>query len=126
MQAGAGRSATMRSMAVDGEALRQLEDRLRRARERLDRLESRAERAGDLQEVVLVGEHVGVPAPAASRHVLFVPSPQGYRLVEREGPPPGVGDIVVPAEGAPDHVVTRVAASTVPGDRRPCAYLQLT
>jgi hypothetical protein len=47
-----------------------------------------------------------------------------YGLAEREGEPPevGVGSTVQHDVGR--FVVTRVAASPLPGDSRRCAYLQ--
>jgi hypothetical protein len=53
--------------------------------------------------------------------VLFVPSPSGYRLVERSGPTPAVGDVV--AADAGNYVVVKVVRSPLPDDVRPCAYL---
>ena len=50
-------------------------------------------------------------------YLLFVWSPTGYSLVEREGDVPRVGDEVT--EGL---VVTKIGPSPVPGDTRPCAY----
>jgi hypothetical protein len=56
-----------------------------------------------------------------SGYVLFVPSPRGYRLEEREGPPPQ-RDERVEIDGAA-FLVSRVGASPLPLDPRPCAYL---
>jgi hypothetical protein len=50
-------------------------------------------------------------------YVLFVWSPTGYTLRDRDGDPPRVGDEV--EEGL---VVTKIGASPVPGDTRPCAF----
>jgi hypothetical protein len=58
---------------------------------------------------------------ARSGYLLFVPSPQGYRLEERDGPAPD-RDERVEVDGAP-FVVSRVGASPLPLDLRPCAYL---
>jgi signal transduction histidine kinase len=62
------------------------------------------------------------PKPArfaeANRHVLFVRDADGYSVVERDGPPPFVGDVV--------HVHDRAATVTRVGvapDGSPCAYL---
>ena len=54
-------------------------------------------------------------------HLLFVWKPTGYELREREGDVPGVGDEVEEARSA---CVTKIAPSPLPGDPRPCAYLQ--
>jgi hypothetical protein len=50
-------------------------------------------------------------------HVLFV-----YSLHERDGEPPVVGSEIEEQDGR--FVVTKVAASPLPGDGRRCAYLQ--
>lgn len=55
-------------------------------------------------------------------YLLFVWKPTGYELREAEGDVPGVG-----AEVEQDNQklrVTKVAPSPLPGDERPCAYLQ--
>jgi len=54
--------------------------------------------------------------------VAFLPSPAGYRLAEREGVPPGRGE-VVDDDGVPFRVL-RLGPSPLPGDRRPCAFLE--
>ena len=56
------------------------------------------------------------------RHLLFVWSATGYSLQERDGEPPHLGAEV--EEGERRYRVTKVAHSPLPGDRRPCAYLQ--
>ena len=56
------------------------------------------------------------------KYLLFVWKPSGYELREAEGPVPTVG-----SEVQQDDVklrVTKVAASPLPGDPRPCVYLQ--
>jgi hypothetical protein len=53
----------------------------------------------------------------ARGYVLFVWSPTGYSLRDREGDPPHVGDEV--GDGL---VVTKIGPSPVPGDTRICAY----
>lgn len=54
-------------------------------------------------------------------YLLFVPSPKGYRLVERTGPVPE-RDERVEIDGSA-FLVSRVGASPLPQDPRPCAYL---
>jgi hypothetical protein len=56
-----------------------------------------------------------------SGYLLFVPSPQGYRLEERDGPLPE-RDQRVEIDGAA-FIVSRIGASPLPQDPRPCAYL---
>ena len=53
-------------------------------------------------------------------HVLFVWSPTGYTLREAEGDPPPVGYEF--EENGRTLVVTKVGASPLPGDPRPCAF----
>jgi hypothetical protein len=55
-----------------------------------------------------------------SGHVLFVWSPTGYTLREGQGEPPPVGHEF--EDGGRTLVVTKIGASPLPGDRRPCAY----
>lgn len=54
-------------------------------------------------------------------HLVFVWSPGGYRLEERQGDVPAPGTEL--EEGEKRFRVTKVAPSPLPGDRRPCAYL---
>jgi hypothetical protein len=54
-------------------------------------------------------------------YLLFVPSPQGYRLEERDGAAPE-RDERVEVDGTA-FVVSRIGASPLPLDPRPCAYL---
>jgi hypothetical protein len=53
----------------------------------------------------------------ARGYVLFVWSPSGYTLREQSGEPPRVGQEL--EEGL---IVTKVGASPMPGDSRPCVY----
>jgi hypothetical protein len=55
-------------------------------------------------------------------YVLFVWTPSGYELREREGEPPSVGAEVEESGGR--FTVAKLAPSPLPGDARPCAYLQ--
>jgi hypothetical protein len=55
-------------------------------------------------------------------YVVFVWTPTGYELREREGEPPSVGAEV--EEGGSRFTVAKLAPSPLPGDSRPCAYLQ--
>lgn len=57
---------------------------------------------------------------AERKYVLFVWSPSGYRLREREGEPPPVG-AELEDEGN-ELVVTKIGPSPLPGDSRPCAF----
>jgi protein-tyrosine-phosphatase len=66
---------------------------------------------------------VDPPAPAAGPgHLLFVWASAGWRLEQRDGDPPAVGDIIE-ADGK-TLIVTGLGRSPLPGDRRRCAYTQ--
>ena len=58
----------------------------------------------------------------AEGHLLFVWKSSGYELREQEGDPPPVGGEV--EQDGQTMRVTKVAPSPLPGDERPCAYLQ--
>jgi len=60
---------------------------------------------------------------ASGRHLLFVPTPHGYELEQRDGPPPDVGESVETRHGG-GYVVSKLGPSPLPGDARRCAYLQ--
>lgn len=55
-------------------------------------------------------------------HVLFVPSPAGYEIVEADEPPPPAGQLLM-LGGGPFRVV-RTGRSPFPRDRRPCLFLE--
>jgi len=60
------------------------------------------------------------------RHLLFISTPAGYSLAEREGPAPHRGDrIELPGQQI-SFVVVKRGASPLPNDRRSCAYLEPT
>jgi hypothetical protein len=57
-------------------------------------------------------------------HLLFVPTPQGYLLVERGGAAPALGEVVeLPETPGARLVVAKLASSPLPHDRRICVYL---
>jgi hypothetical protein len=58
-----------------------------------------------------------------SSHVVFVPTPERYLLLERQGPPPEPGDVLDLPEGS--FLVGKVGRAPFPGERRPCAFLLL-
>jgi len=60
--------------------------------------------------------------PSENGYVVFLWSPTGYELAEREGLLPAVGEEV--EEGERRLRVSKVGPSPLPGDRRRCAYLQ--
>jgi hypothetical protein len=55
-------------------------------------------------------------------YLLFVWKPSGYELREADGEVPAVGAIV--EQDDQKLRVTKIAPSPLPGDDRPCAYLQ--
>lgn len=55
-------------------------------------------------------------------HLLFVWKTSGYELHERQGEPPAVGSPIELDDRT--QQVIKVGPSPLPGDRRPCAYLQ--
>jgi hypothetical protein len=59
----------------------------------------------------------------ASAHLLFVPTPERYLLLEREGAPPARGEELQVFEVEGRFTVTKVGRAPYPGELRPCAYL---
>lgn len=57
----------------------------------------------------------------AAGHLLFVWTPAGYELREREGDAPDLGAEI--EEDGHTYTVSKVASSPLPGDSRRCAYL---
>jgi hypothetical protein len=57
----------------------------------------------------------------ADGHLLFVWTPRGYELRERDGEPPQLGAIV--DEDGKRMRVAKLAPSPLPGDERVCVYL---
>jgi hypothetical protein len=58
-----------------------------------------------------------------SGHLLFVWSPAGWTLRERDGEAPSLGATV--EDGETRLRISKVGPSPFPGDKRPCAYTQL-
>jgi hypothetical protein len=54
-------------------------------------------------------------------YLVFVWSPAGYTLQERQGEPPTPGSVV--EDGERRFRVTKIGSSPLPGDRRTCVYL---
>jgi hypothetical protein len=60
-----------------------------------------------------------------SGYLLFISKPTGYELAERDGNPPTPGsEVSLDDDGGGRYVVSKIGASPLPGDERPCAYLQ--
>ncbi len=66
-------------------------------------------------------ELAAAPAPLPAGHVLFVSAPDGYRLFQRDGPPPDLGAALALDDGI--FLVLRLGPSPLPGDPRRCAFL---
>jgi hypothetical protein len=58
----------------------------------------------------------------ASGHVLFLPTSDGYEIVEADEPPPPVGQLLLLDQGC--YRVHRTGRSPFPSDRRPCLFLE--
>lgn len=61
------------------------------------------------------------PEPVVAGWLAFVASPGGYRLLERDGPPPNRG-ATVELDGL--CLVVRLGPSPLPGDRRRCVFVE--
>ena len=90
--------------------LERLEAENRRLQDEIERLR------GEFTKLKLVE----TPVPAAS-HLLFVPTPARYLLVERDGAPPQPGSRLELEEGA--FAVAKLGDAPFPGEDRPCAFL---
>ena len=53
-------------------------------------------------------------------YLLFVWSPAGYELREQDGDLPAVGQQI--EDGGRTLVISKIGASPLPGDSRPCAF----
>ena len=83
------------------------------------RLQSEIERLhGEFTKLKLVE----VPEEPSS-HLLFVPTPARYLLVERDGAPPEAGDELELPDVVGRLVVSKIGRAPFPGERRPCAFL---
>lgn len=99
-------------------------------RERIDEIAARDDVLASLVEADVPFAERGDESGRGERFaraiafVAFAPTEEGYRLVELAGPAPVAGGTVeVPGcEGL--LVVSRVGASPLPLDDRPCAYLE--
>jgi hypothetical protein len=58
-----------------------------------------------------------------ARHLRFISTPSGYRLVETEGPPPSTGATVAMSGEIGPFFVMKLGPSPLPNDDRICAYL---
>lgn len=90
--------------------LARLEAENRRLQDEIERLH------GEFTKLKLVE----TPEPATA-HLLFVPSPERYALVERDGPPPPEGSDVELEERK--FVVSKIGPAPFPDEPRACAFL---
>lgn len=100
-------------------ALAELRARYEERQARFYELERRHEQLGARFEA-LGGEQARVRSD--SRHTLFVPTPDGYTLLDRVGPAPEPGTEIELASGERFGVL-RIGPSPFPGDADACAYL---
>jgi hypothetical protein len=62
------------------------------------------------------------PEPPTS-HLVFVPTPERYLLMERDGAPPEAGEELELADMNGQFLVQKVGRAPVPDESRPCAFL---
>jgi hypothetical protein len=99
--------------------------------DRADATKQSAESAGP---ALLPEDATSQPAPepsqrdqrTAARHLQFVPTSHGYVLLEREGPPPPLGQGIEVPEQPGSFRVAKLAPSPLPNDQRICVYLEQT
>jgi hypothetical protein len=93
-----------------------------------DALRSSIERLGlaigDTDRMIDEREADPAPAQGTATFLAFAPSGDGYRLVEVEGSMPDLGEHLAIPEIEFELRVTRIGASPLPLDERPCAYLE--
>jgi hypothetical protein len=115
-EADALRRSALASQQAIGELERKVEDASRELAERNAQLD---QVTAELEELRTAPSIPVGPWADAQKHLLFFQGPDGYELVERDGPPPAEGASV---EG---HVVSRISRAPMPGSDLPCAYLVL-
>jgi hypothetical protein len=94
-------------------------DRLRAENRRL--LDEIERLQGEFSKLKLI-EAPEEPEPPSS-HLLFVPTPARYLLVERDGAPPEPGERLVVPDFRGLFLVQKVSRAPVPDETRPCAFL---
>ena len=112
----------MRGCDEEIQRLRGANDDLRRAAER-----RRAQAARFLTRLRAAASQpppATAPAPA-DNHLLFVQLNGRYELVEREGPPPATNTLLeLPELCDRALIVSGLGRSPLPGDARPCVFVQ--
>jgi hypothetical protein len=99
--------------------LEQLESENSRLQDEIEHLHAEFTKLRDLEAPPEPEPEAEPELPSA--HLLFVPTPKRYLLVERQGPPPGPGEEIALSEGS--FVVGKIGRSPVPGEPRTCAFL---
>jgi hypothetical protein len=94
-------------------------DRLRAENRRL--LDEIERLQGEFSKLKLI-EAPEEPEPPSS-HLLFVPTPARYLLVERDGAPPEPGERLEVPDFRGLFLVQKVSRAPVPDETRPCAFL---
>jgi hypothetical protein len=94
-------------------------DRLRAENRRL--LDEIERLQGEFSKLKLI-EAPEEPEPPSS-HLLFVPTPARYLLVERDGAPPEPGERLELPDFRGLFLVQKVSRAPVPDETRPCAFL---
>ena len=94
-------------------------DRLRAENRRL--LNEIERLQGEFSKLKLI-EAPEEPEPPSS-HLLFVPTPARYLLVERDGAPPEPGERLEVPDFRGLFLVQKVSRAPVPDETRPCAFL---
>lgn len=115
--------AELRQQGPDPEQFEQLEAENTRLQEEIEQLRSEFTELRAIEAELREQMPDPEPEPELPKsHVLFVPTPTGYLLLEREGPPPDPDSGVwLSSEGS--FVVGKVGRAPVPGERRACAFL---
>ena len=88
-----------------------------------DLLESLMSILTPIRSRVALGGQAGGTSDEDDKHLCLLPTPDGYKLLERPGGAPAAGSMVDLGEGWGGEVV-KVGRSPLPGDSRRCAYLQ--
>jgi hypothetical protein len=73
-------------------------------------------------EIASLRAHMTAAVERPSGHVLFLPTPDGYAIVESDADPPPTGQLLLLDDGC--FRVQRVGRSPFPLDRRPCLFLE--
>lgn len=102
----------------------QAEAEVARLQQRTEELETALQAATELADAQPPLAGTPLPAvPLQDRHLLFVPTEEGYHLREQMGPMPSIGT-AVELDGS-HFAVVRVGPSPLPGDPASCAFLIL-